>query len=247
MTGLDNKKKLAIQLLEAIDEADLLTIQKMLADGCPTSHPEVTQSALMYALQSYARTPIVNALADAGAPLTFGTPDGAPQERITARNIRKIFERGEIHPEEVDPLFSYATWQGWESIAIRLLEVGANPMYRDQEGLSYPLENATDLGMQRLPTAITQRMTQLDKDTLLAHCVRAFAREAKIRCVRLLLDAGADAAQRVNGRTLVQIAPAGAEDLKRLLRSAKTGQSLEQAMGSSEAQAPAPARPSHTL
>lgn len=231
----NNKKQQAIQLLEAIDEGDQAAIEKLLAEGCPTSYPGVTDSALMYALP-YARTPVITAIADAGAPLIFGTPEERPHERTTRRNINKVFERGTISPDDLDPAFHYVTWRGLEGVAMQLLERGADPMYRDEQGLSYALELAVDQGLRRLIPAITQRLSQSDKDTLLATYVQA----EKIDCVRILLGAGADPAQRIGGRSLLQLAPRGADDLKRLLRSAKTGQSIELAMGAEDATQPAP-------
>ena len=157
--------------------------------------------------------------------------------------IEALLQSGDC-PVTIDRLLFYAAMQERDDVAFRVLELGANPAHGEPLGQHARPQSAFDLTKNvELLRAIAQRLTPMQRDDLLP----VYVQEGKAPQVRALLSAGADATRLINGRTLLQMAPADAEDVKRMLRSVELGALLESAMGGTDAQAPAPAKPSLTL
>lgn len=238
--NLSQKNRVRL-LCMAIDDSDLQAVQELLADGCPTSHAEVRLNPLKLALQ-YGNTQIIDALLDAGAQVADADAKEAVSSAIKHGNIRifnQAVERGDISAADFDGLLFDASTKGTDALALRLLELGANPVYQEKGASSF--KRAVVWGRNELVAAMLERLTQEQKDELLAtHVQEGFA-----ACVKVLLDSGADAAQKINGRTLLQTAPRSADEVKRLLRSIRTGESIEMAMGGNDGQPPgsAPSKP----
>lgn len=112
-----------------------------------------------------------------------------------------------------------------------LVDAGADPLARDNEGrsafdwsLKHHWNEMALTAIQRYPSLVPT-----DKNILDAAFVQA-VRDGNTGVARILVAAGADVGQKPGGRTLLQCAPNGNEELKRLLRSVKTGASIESAM-----------------
>lgn len=141
--------------------------------------------------------------------------------------------------------FLAAIEQGHDAEALRLLDEGADPLFigmvgRRPEGA---LECAVGNGRDSVVSAILDRLTQTQKDRLLIEQVQ----KGHAGCVLPLLEAGADATQRVDDRTLPQLAPKGSEALRRMLRSYESSALLDSAMGGNDDPQQAPASPSPIL
>lgn len=137
-----------------------------------------------------------------------------------------------------------------EDGALRLLALGASPLATYQTSpskkptaLEYAAEcerynaNGPD-AFRRLIPAMLEKLTQKEKDDLLATAVRSGNSPA----VRALLDGGADP----HRRALLLLAPSDAEDIRRMLRSSATTSNIEAAMGGDDGPA-APAKDMFTL
>lgn len=248
---MDLDPKMQVRLLYGcIDDGDVPEVKRLLSMGFQLSHPEVRKKPLEAALLRR-NNEVVDLLLDAGAQL----PDD-PKERKTAiqsglsiGNLR-IFEMARAQhclPNTIDDEFVNAAKYKHEGLALRLLELGADPTTLEGHSLGTKrtgFELATRWCSPRLTSAMLARIYEDDMNDLLVTVVR----HDQPRAVQALLAAGADANQTVNGRSLLQVAPAEAEEVKRLLRAAKTGAAIEAAMGGDEAPAPAArSKPSFTL
>lgn len=206
-------------LCVAIEDGDLPEIQKLLAGGCPTSHPEVPKSPVMYAI-----------------------------ERDSAPIMDELHRAGAFDAQDVDSIFVDAMTQASYAVALRMLELGADPSQHVGPTEETPESRRSALlysvarGAHQLVHAILERLSQQQKDRELRDAVRkGFA-----RCVQTLIDAGADGAQLVNGRTLIETAHPQAEEVKRILRSFDTARAINAAMSDGADDAP-PATSSFTL
>lgn len=133
-----------------------------------------------------------------------------------------------------------------EDGALRLLALGASPLATSQTSpgrkptaLEFAAEcerynAATPDRFRRLIPAMLTKLTQKQKDDLLATAVRSGSSPA----VRALLDGGADP----HRRALLLLAPNDAEDIRRMLRSSATSAKIDAAMGGDDVP-PAPAKP----
>lgn len=146
--------------------------------------------------------------------------------------------------------FFYAISIDDEDGALRLLALGASPLAtyqtsrsRKPTALEYAAEcerynaNRPD-AFRRLIPAMMEKLTQKQKDDLLATAVRSGSSPT----VRALLDGGADP----NRRALLLLAPNSSEDIRRMLRAGATTSKIEAAMGGDDTP-PAPAKPPFTL
>lgn len=122
-----------------------------------------------------------------------------------------------------------------------LVNAGADPLARDNEGRSafdWSLKhhwNAVSLAtLQRHPS-----LAPTEQDALDAAFVKA-VRDGNTGVASILAGLGADVGQKPGGRTLLQCAPAGNEEMKRLLRSLKTGTAIASAMDDDSAPSAAP-------
>lgn len=237
---LDLKTQVRLLLL-AIEDADVAAVQELLTDGCPVDHPDVKKHPLALALAG-GNHAIVDVLLDSGAEL----PEGGEQQAIDAaarmgnlRVIEQALERNLIPKATLDLLlFDAAGKQRWP-VALRLLQAGGDPLanMRMLGKLTSAFQLSANLGGEELAAAIVQRLTQEQKDRYLQEMVQ----EGSAPCVRELLAAGASAAQRgERGRTLLQMART--EEIRRMLRSHRTGMSIESAMESEAIDEPEPAR-----
>lgn len=243
---LDAKSQVRL-LLEAIERIDPPAVRKLLANGCPTGHPEVSPEPLQLALRR-ANGGVIAALLDAGAQLTPATGKlGIGWVVMLGRvhTIEDAFRRGVIPMADINAILFEAVSSGSEAVATRMLELGADPMhYEWVHGRKRTIVGRAAMQRRdRLTAAILTRLTQADKDSLL----HVHVRQGDAEAVQLLLGAGADAAQRINGRSLLQLAPRDAHDVKRMLRSFRTGASIESAMAGDSSLSPAPAKTSLTL
>lgn len=252
---MDLDAKMQVRLLYGcIDDGDLPEIRRLLSMGFQISHPEVRKKPLEAALLRR-NNEIVDLLLDAGAQL----PDN-PKERDTTvkaglsiGNLR-IFEMALANgclPNSFDNELVNAAAYKLEGLALRLLELGANPLtmqsYNSLPAAATPrtcFELATRWCSPKLAAAMLEQLTEDQKNELLVTMVE----HDQPGAVRALLAGGADAFQTVRGRSLLQVAPREADEIKRLLRAAKTGAAIEAAMGGDEPSAPvAPSKPTFTL
>lgn len=242
MDGDLDAKKQVLRLQEAIERIDPAAVRKLLASGCPTGHREVSPEPLLLALRK-ANEAVIAALLDAGAPLTSATGKiGIGWVVMLGRvhTIENALQRGIIPIADINDILFEAASSGSEVVAARMLELGADPMhYQWVNGRKRTvLGRAAMQGRDGLTAAILLRLTQADKDSLL----HVHVHQGDAHAVRLLLGAGADAAQRINGRSLLQLAPRDAHNVKRMLRSLRTSASIASAMeGEDPSQAPTPA------
>lgn len=117
-----------------------------------------------------------------------------------------------------------------------LLERGAHPMPHNGYGQT-PFDMAIERDCPRSARFLIERGhgkaikpgEALDK--AFVHAVR----QGNARILPLLASWGADVHQRPNGRTLMQLAPAQNQDVKRMIRAVQTGQLIEEAMTGDEA------------
>lgn len=243
---ISNPKILARALCASIKEADVDAVRELLANGCPVEHPGIETQPLLLALES-GNTDMIDALVDAGATLPKDPDDKAFDLAIkldNARLIDRALARGDIAQEDVDHMLFDAATRGATSVGMKLLDWGASPLYRTKSQTVFA--RAVSRGRTELAAAMLDALRQDQKDTLLAGSVQ----DGSAPCVEALLGAGANPAQHVEGRTLLQIAPRDAEKVRRLLRSALTGASIKEAMGGDDApeDVPAPsAKSSFTL
>ena len=111
-----------------------------------------------------------------------------------------------------------------------IVRAGGDPLARDNAGRS-----AFDLALERkvddMALAILQDYPSLvPADAVDAAFVQA-VRQGCAGTAKKLIELGADLGQKPGGRTLLQTAPRGAEDVKRLLRAHKSGAVIDSAMG----------------
>ena len=248
---MDLDPKMQVRLLYGcVDDGDLSEAKRLLSMGFALSHPEVRKNPLEAALLRR-NSEMVDLLLDAGAQLP-----NTPKERETSVKAGlsignlKIFEMARAQlclPNTIDDEFVNAAKYKHEGLALRLLELGADPTTLEGYCLGTKrtgFELATRWCSPKLTSAMVARIHEDDMNELLATVVR----HDQPRAVQALLAAGADANQTVKGRSLLQLAPAEAEEVKRLLRAAKTGAAIEAAMGGDESPTPtAPTKPSLTL
>lgn len=134
-----------------------------------------------------------------------------------------------------------AAFQGDVQAFELLVSAGADPLTRENHGHS-TFDTALTGRRPVMAAWILERYPSLapsgeDLDKSFVRAVRGGATPV----VKQLAALGADLGQKPDGRTLLQIAPPKALELKRLLRSLKTGASLESAMSSvGDDGAPAP-------
>lgn len=238
---ITNPKALVRLLCATIEDGDVAGVQELLENGCPVSHPDVRRSAVLLALEK-GMLPIVDALMDAGAELPCDNMDAVVSFAIQHGSVR-IFNHAlqidRIEKSDFDGLLYDAASKGVTALALRLLELGASPLYEEKGQTAF--QRAVDRDRQEIVRAMVAALTQPEKDQLLLRHVLAGGNAA---CVRILLAAGADAAQRNDrGRTLLQLASSTdeGEAIKRLLRSVKTAESIDLAMSGDDGQPPAPA------
>lgn len=114
------------------------------------------------------------------------------------------------------------------TIAEMLLNAGADVSAEDESRMT-PLSTAVSFGHYKLFERLmkVERLSQWALDGALVEAVRG---GCETRLISQLIDRGADAALRHEGRTLMQIAPRAAEDIRRLLRSVRTERKVDSAM-----------------
>lgn len=190
-------------LCVAIEDGDLQEVKKLLANGCPLSHPEVPKTPLMYAI-----------------------------ERDNVQIVDVLHGAGAFEASDFDSIFVDCMTQASYAVALRMLKLGADPTQHVGPTEETPQSRRSALlysvarGAHELVHAILQRLSQQQKDRELRDAVRkGFA-----RCVQILINAGADSAQLVDGRTLIETANPQAEEVKRILRSVDTARAIDSAM-----------------
>lgn len=234
MSNTTDAKTQVHRLCLAIEDKDVEGALRLLDQGCATSHPEIDAEPLQLALRQGSEK-MIAALLDAGADLTnasYKTGISWVVHLGCLRAISTALECGVIPVSDIDSIFFDAASNGAESIALRMLELGADPARSEMVGSKRRSAFAISAmrGHDAVACAILARLAPAELDSLL----HVHARQGDAACVRLLLGAGADAARRINGRTLLQLTPRDAHDVKRMLRSIGTAKTIEQAMGSNE-------------
>lgn len=261
--NIDLDEKLQARLLfGCVAAGDLPAVQQLLAKGCVLDEPDTPGGILTAALTQAipvsryasesdyaAKIQIVEALLNAGATLPENADDRARSVRAGLRigNMRvfeQALERGCLE-KTFDQLFLDATDLHHEALALRLLELGANPLYTEENrhgGKRTGFVTAARWCSPQLMSAMLDRFTIDQKNEMLLKCVKTGDAQA----VSALLLSGADAAQRgERGRTLIQMA--STEQVKRVLRAFKAGQSIEAAMTEDEPAAAPSSKSSFTL
>ena len=119
------------------------------------------------------------------------------------------------------------------AIAEMLLNAGADVSAEDENRMT-PLATALSFRHYQLFERFmkVEHLSQWALDGALLEAVRG---GCETRLISQLIDRGADVALRHEGRTLMQIAPRAAEDVRRLLRSVMTQQKLKDAMPAASA------------
>ena len=231
---ITNPRILVRVLCATIEASDMDGARELLANGCPVEHPEVDKNPLLLALES-GRADVVRALMGAGATL--------PEDRLH-QGLRFAIQNGitPVLDHAIESggiggsnglLFAAATEPHALKFALHLLEMGADPAYREH-GVTV-FERAAKHGRTQLVDAIVARLTQEQKDELLFKLVPGDDEGF----VSILIDAGADVTQSRYGLTLLEVARW--ESIKRVLRSAHSRASIEDAMGDHDAPEDVPA------
>lgn len=122
-------------------------------------------------------------------------------------------------------------------VVAELVASGADPLARDFEGRSAfdLLCTARKQSDRECVWLLNQFPTLLSPGEELNKALVSAVRHGHIELVKKLADMGADFDQKPGGRTLLQCAPAKAEDLKRLLRALKSKNLIASAMNEPEA------------
>lgn len=243
-----HRQKLRVQeLCSQIEAGDAAAVRHLLADGCPVSNKRVrnTLALAIARAETPQRWSIVEAIREAGADATSEQICEAikPSLRTAKLHIvEQAMERGYLGQPEIDELLCAAATGGYEDAALWLLKRGARPQ-AVPKNLFGSIFTALELSAHgcghKVTSAMVNRLTQDEKDALLL----TFVKDGREYAIPALLEGGANAEQTVKGRNLLQLAPAKATAIRRLLRAAKTSQRIEAAMTESDE---APSQPSTT-
>lgn len=247
-----HEEKLRVrELCDAIEAGDAPLALRLLANGCPVSNKRV-RNTLALAI-SRADTPerwsIVEAVGAAGATATSEQICEAIKPILKSGNVHAMEQaiaRGYIGQTEIDELLCSVATSGHEDLVMRLLELGGRPQAVPKNlfgSIFTALELAAHACGHKVTSAMVNRLTQQEKDELLLTVVK----DGRVHAIPALLEGGADAAQTVKGRNLLQLAPTKAVEVRRLLRAAKTSARIDSAMPGDDAAPPPPARDSFVL
>lgn len=235
---------------------DLQRVDSLLAAGARVDVVDAQGANLLIRVAEMGWLEIARSLIKAGAAANFGDPHGfTPMHYAIGAGsaAAPMFKLLMEHGADVDVRSAtgltpalYAASLGYSHAFSAIVALGANPLAQDRKGL-----NAFDLAIENerenmaLWLLHTQSELRPSGEALDKRFVRA-VRRGLTRVVNQLAEMGADVGQKPNGRTLLQCAPPNAEDLKRLLRSLKSGAAITSAMSGGDA-APRAPEPSATL
>ena len=228
---------------------DLQRVDSLLAAGARVDAVDAQGASLLIRVAELGWVEIARSLIKAGSPASFSDPHGfTPMHYAvgaggaSAPVFRLLMEHGapvDIRSASGLTPALYAATRGYGHAFGALVILGADPLAIDSKGrnaLDIAIENERDdmaLWLLQTQPALHPSGEALDK--LFVRAVR----RGLTRVVNQLAEMGADVGQKPNGRTLLQCAPPGADDLKRLLRSLKSGATITSAMSGGGAATPA--------
>lgn len=234
---------------------NLTTLEVLLDSGADPRHVDEDGQSMLHYAATFDHIPFSRRLLALGVPLDSRDSDGlTPLHRASRYGAMKavqflVQQGADVHARCNDGLTPALTaaFHGRTDIFAELAASGADALARDPEGRSaFDLvlgaqksrDHAAVWMLEHFP-GLLPPSEELDK-----HLVEA-VRRGHTELVKKLAELGADIGQKPGGRTLLQCAPAKAEDVKRLLRSLKSGNLIASAMGDSEhPSAPPPNTPS---
>lgn len=207
-------------LHKAVEQGHVEIAQRLIRAGIHVDvRDAIGKTPLHYAARRGASSPIATALIHAGADVNARGDDGrTPAMAAARRGLLEIFNL--------------------------LVAAGADPIARARDDRS-----VFDLSLakrhDRMAVALLHRYPDLAPagEALDAAFVEAVCKNC-VGVAKLLAERGADLGQKPEGRTLAQCAPRGTqgEEMKRLLRSLKTGELIASAMDAPNAESLPPPR-----
>lgn len=196
-------------------------------------HPDVARTLLRSGI------PVNSTDRTGNTPLHYAarTQDGASSVDLLVKSGADIEARSSTG---MTPLLT-ATQHGIDYTFAYLTTIGADPTVRDEEErgiFEWAMHAAdADLALRAIDKNPAVAPTGERLDAALVEAVR----KGFTQLTAKLAELGADVGQKPGGRTLVQCAPRHAQDLKRLLRSLKTGAAITSAMNDEGDPSPSPA------
>lgn len=218
-------------------------LEMLLAAGARIDVATEHGANALHLAAEFGQTDIVRRLLQAGIPANSPDPHGYTAMHHAARSARSsdvipvLLENGadiDARTNEGMTPALYAATRGAVRSFDALVRFGADPLARSTKGgnaFAHAMHSLfSEKGemvlhiLQHYPTLAPQG-EELDKALVEA------VRRGHITLVEKLADLGADLGQKPGGRTLLQIAPRDAQEVKRLLRALKTGGLIASAMG----------------
>lgn len=222
LAARDGHDKIVEILIEAGADLHLLDSRGAnLLHNC-VAHPDVARILLR------AGVPVNSTDRTGNTALHYAarTQDAAPCVDLLVKHGANFEARSRT---EMTPLLT-ATQHGVDYTFAYLTKLGADPTARDEEGrgiFEWAMHGSDEqLALHAIDKHPDVAPTGERLDAALVDAVR----NGFTKLAAKLAELGADVGQKPDGRTLLQCAPRNAEELKRLLRSLKTGSAITSAM-----------------
>lgn len=223
--------------------ADGQAVEMLLAAGASTKAVSEHGANALHLASEFGQSDIVRRLLQAGIPVDSQDPHGNTAMHYAARSIRiddvlpVLIDHGadiEARAKDGCTPALHAASRGRVNVFDALVRFGANPLVTSENGSAFTHAMYSMYGREEeMALHILQHYPSLEPqgeelDKALVEAVR----RGYITLVEKFADLGADLGQKPGGRTLLQIAPREEQELKRLLRSLKTGNLIASAMNS---------------
>ena len=238
-------------------QGNLSKVESLIGAGAPLSTVNSAGASILHKAVEQGHIAVAERLMEAGIPVDARDGIGktplhyAARKATSGRMMQALIRAGadvNARAEDNRTAAMVAARRGLLEIFDVLVAAAADPLARTRDGRSV-LDLSIAKRHDRMAVALLQRYPSLAPagEALDAAFVEA-VRKNCVGVAKMLADMGADLGQKPDGRSLVQCAPRGmeGEEMKRLLRSLKTGGLIASAMGDSPSPDAAP-HPAPTL
>lgn len=230
---------------------NLVILDILLESGANPKHVDEDGQSLLHYAATFDHIPFAQRLLELEISIDSRDKEGlTPLHRAAGYGAMKavqflVQQGADVHARCNEGLTTALTaaFHGRTEIFAEVVASGADPLARDPEGRgAFELVLGAQKSRDHAAVWMLENFPDLlpPSEELDEHLVGA-VRRGHTGLVKKLAELGADIGQKPGGRTLLQCAPAKAEDLKRLLRSLKSGSLIASAMGASERPSAPPA------
>ena len=229
------------ELAQAVARGDATHVRDYIEQGASIQQLDSYENTLLHRAAQLDRRDAAQALLDAGVPIDARSTYGNTALHVAVvpggATVRLLIERGAQidarNNEGYTPLLKAAACNRIDAFE-QLIRAGADISARTHRG-----DDAFDLAAIQSNDAMALWLLEHYPDLAptgnrLNYTMAKAVQGNHPKLVAKLADLGADLARKIDGQTLIQLAPRDAHDLKRLLRSLKTGASIRAAMEDSQ-------------